>query len=60
MQRARLVVAILLGVAGSIWLAQGLGIVPGSFMTGDRFWAVAGLVTLAVGAFLAWDTLRRR
>jgi uncharacterized membrane protein len=60
MQRLRLVVAVLLGVVGSVWVGQGLGFLPGSFMTGDRFWAVAGIVALSVGVYLAWDALRRR
>lgn len=60
MQRARLVVAVLLVAAGSVWIGQGLGYIPGSFMTGDPFWAAAGAVSVVLGAFLAWDTLRRR
>lgn len=60
MHRARLAVAIVLGVVGTVWIGQGMGILPGSYMTGDRFWAVAGMVALAVGVYVAWDTLRRR
>jgi hypothetical protein len=60
MQRLRLVVAVLLGVVGSVWVGQGLGFLPGSFMTGDRTWAVAGIVAVSVGVYLAWDTVRRR
>jgi uncharacterized membrane protein len=59
MQRTRLVIAVLLVVVGTLWVGQGLGIIPGSFMTNDRVWAVAGLVALSVGAFLTWDALRR-
>ncbi len=53
--RLRLVVAGLFVAVGSIWVGQGLGLIPGSFMTGDRFWAVAGVAAIAIGAFIAWD-----
>ncbi len=59
MHRMRLAIAIVLGVVGTVWIGQGMGILPGSFMTGDRFWAIAGLITVGVGVYIAWDTLRR-
>jgi hypothetical protein len=34
---------------GLIWIAQGVNILPGSFMTGDPMWAVIGAI-VAVGA----------
>ncbi len=37
---------------GGVWLLQGIGILPGSFMTGQTFWAVMGAVLLAVGGLL--------
>ena len=39
-------------LVGGVWLLQGLGILPGSFMTGQPFWAVMGAISLAVGALL--------
>ena len=60
MHRLKLAVAIVLGVVGTVWIGQGMGILPGSYMSGDRFWAVAGMVAVAVGAYIAWDTLRHR
>lgn len=59
MQRFRFVIAVVLGVVGSVWVGQGLGLLPGGFMSGDRFWAIAGLTAVGAGAFLAWDTFRR-
>jgi hypothetical protein len=56
--RLRSVVAVLFAVVGTIWVGQGLGVIPGSFMTGDRFWAVAGAAAIAIGAFIAWDAFR--
>jgi glucose dehydrogenase len=46
----RLVLALVFALAGLVWLGQGLGFIPGSFMTGSLFWAVvgAGLIVLAV------------
>ena len=37
---------------GGVWLLQGINILPGSFMTGQLFWAVMGAVLLAVGGLL--------
>jgi hypothetical protein len=37
---------------GGIWLLQGIGILPGSFMTGQMFWAVMGAAFLAVGGLV--------
>jgi hypothetical protein len=51
-------IAGVLGVIGIIWIGQGIGIIPGSFMTSDLRWAVAGAVLLAVAAFLVWPTRR--
>jgi hypothetical protein len=47
---------------GGVWLLQGIGILPGSFMTGQVFWAVIGAVFMAVGGLLvfAWFRLNRR
>ncbi len=41
-------------LAGGIWIFQGIGLLHGSFMTGEALWAWMGTVTLAGGlAFLA-------
>jgi uncharacterized membrane protein len=60
MHRVRLAIAIVLVIVGTFWIGQGMGILPGSVMSGDRFWAVAGMVVAGAGVFVAWDTLRRR
>ena len=48
------VVAVLLVLAGGTFAGQGLGYIPGSFMTGDIHWFWIGsamvVVGLAVGA----------
>jgi uncharacterized membrane protein len=60
MQRTKLAIGVLLGLVGAVWLGQGLGIVPGSFMTGSQFWAIAGIVALVVGIYLVWGSIRQR
>jgi hypothetical protein len=56
-----LIVAVVLALVGIVWLAQGLGYLAGSFMTGDRFWAFAGLALLAAALVsAAWPRLRQR
>ena len=54
------VAAILLILIGLLWLGQGLGLIAGSVMTGQAFWAFMGLLCLAAGAYLAYIGFRRR
>ncbi len=44
-----LVVGGLIILIGGVWFLQGIGILPGSFMTGQPFWAVMGALFLVVG-----------
>ena len=50
----------LMVLMGGTWLLQGVGILPGSFMTGQAFWAVVGAVVLVAGAVLCSVGLRTR
>lgn len=50
---------LLMVVVGGTWLLQGVGVLPGSFMTGQAFWAVVGAVVLVAGAALAYLGSRR-
>ena len=34
---------------GIVWFLQGIGVLPGSFMTGQTRWAVYGAITAAAG-----------
>jgi hypothetical protein len=47
-----LIVGGLMVLVGGVWLLQGVGILPGSFMTGQLFWAIVGAISLAVGGLL--------
>lgn len=55
--RIVLVVALLLGL---VWIGQGVGLVPGSFMTGRVEWAVIGSLLCAGAVLGLWWTTRRR
>ena len=60
MRTSRLFIALLAVVVGGIWLGQGLGFIGGSFMTGSAFWAVVGVVLLALAAVIVVVEVRRR
>jgi hypothetical protein len=53
------VVGVLMVALGAIWILQGVGFLPGSFMTGQIQWAVYGCV-VAVGGILVVFWARRR
>jgi len=53
-------IGIVLDVVGLIWVLQGVNILPGSFMTGDRFWAYAGGVLAIAGMVLVALAMRRK
>ena len=45
-------------LVGVVWLMQGVGVLPGSFMTGQPFWAVMGTISVVVGGLLIFAGLR--
>jgi len=48
-------------VVGAVFAGQGMGVIPGSFMTGDRTWLIIGLVVVFVGvALILFGTNRRK
>ena len=53
MRRAAFVLGLLVALAGLVFSLQGAGILPGSYMTGDRLWLVIGLLMVVAGAGLA-------
>ena len=54
MRTTVLVLGVLLGLAGLVWVAQGLSLpfAPRSFMTADRTWIVLGAAAALGGALL--------
>jgi hypothetical protein len=61
MRTAAMVLGIMLGLGGAVWIAQGLNLpfAPRSFMTADRTWIVLGTVAVAIGA-ATFSWARRR
>jgi len=53
-------VGVLITLAGVIFTLQGVGVIGGSGMSGDSFWAVAGPVIALFGLAIAVLSLRRR
>jgi hypothetical protein len=52
-----LIIGVLLILVGGTFFFQGIGVLQGSRMTGDIFWAWVGLFLLVVGGaatFLGW------
>jgi hypothetical protein len=47
--RGRLLVGVLMCVVGAVWFFQGIGVLKGSFMTGQGLWTVVGVILFAVG-----------
>lgn len=52
MRWALLISGIILIAIGGVWLLQGIGILPGSVMTGQQFWAIVGAIVLVIGIAL--------
>jgi hypothetical protein len=54
------VVGLVVLLTGVVWFLQGIRILPGSFMTGSRFWAVTGAALVLAGIAILWGPARRR
>ena len=50
---------VLLLLLGALWLLQGVGILPGSFMTGQTQWAIYGAIAAITGVGLLVLARRR-
>ena len=46
------VLGVLMVIIGVVWILQGINILPGSFMTGQKQWAVYGAIAVVVGVVL--------
>ncbi|HET9647332.1 MAG TPA: hypothetical protein VFP34_03770 [Microlunatus sp.] len=56
---AMVVVGVLAAIVGGLWIGQGLGLIPGSVMSGDRTWFYVGIVVLVAGIILLVVGIRR-
>ena len=54
------VVGVLCLLMGSVWILQGINILPGSFMTGQTKWAMYGALLVIAGIGLLISAKRRR
>jgi hypothetical protein len=52
MRWALIVVGLILDLMGTVWLLQGLSLLPGTFMRGNPTWIVIGAVMDVVGIAL--------
>jgi hypothetical protein len=59
MRLGSLILGVIAILAGAVWILQGSGVLPGSFMTGQRMWLVIGVVVAIVGLVLAYNGIRR-
>jgi hypothetical protein len=50
---------VVLALVGLLWFLQGVGVVKGSFMSGQPVWAVIGLVLLVLAGRVLAEALRR-
>jgi hypothetical protein len=48
----RLVIGALLLLVGAVWILQGIGLLKGSFMTGEAVWAIIGAICALLGVAL--------
>jgi hypothetical protein len=57
-----LATGILLVLAGSVWVLQGLDVAfaPQSFMTNNRWWVSWGILAVVVGVFLVVRYVKSR
>ena len=61
MRTGAIVIGVLIGLLGLVWLGQGMGFIKGSFMTGSGLWAGIGAVLVAASvATLIWAFRRPR
>jgi hypothetical protein len=61
MRTVVIALGVLLVLAGSVWIAQGLDLpfAPRSFMTADRAWILIGAATALVGGVVIGEARRR-
>jgi hypothetical protein len=59
MRIGSLVVGVIAILVGGVWILQGTGMLPGSFMTGQRMWLYIGIIVAVVGLALAYNGIRR-
>jgi hypothetical protein len=59
MRTLSLVIGGIAILAGGVWILQGTGVLPGSFMSGQRTWLIIGIIVAIIGLALAYNGIRR-
>ncbi len=54
------IIGVALVLAGGIWFMQGIGVLPGSVMSGQAQWAIYGSMAILLGAGLLLYVNRRK
>lgn len=49
LRRVQAILGIVLFFFGAVWFLQGIRVLPGSVMTGSKFWVVVGAFVAIVG-----------
>lgn len=57
---ARIIIGVVLVLTGFVWFFQGVGVIGGSFMTGEALWAIIGAICMFFGAALLLGARRAR
>jgi uncharacterized membrane protein HdeD (DUF308 family) len=60
MRIASTILGILCLLVGTVWILQGINVLPGSFMSGQTKWAIYGALAAVVGIGLIISASRRR
>jgi len=55
-----LVIATVLALTGIVWLGQGIGLIHGSYMTGQPRWAIIGAALIVASAGMFWFVRARK
>ena len=60
MRLTKNLLALIVLAIGALWSLQGIGVIGGSFMTGQSQWLYVGIVTMLVGLVgLVWANRSR-
>ncbi len=55
-----IVVGALLFLSGGVWFLQGIGVLPGSVMSGQTRWVIYGAIAVVVGLVALFFGIRRK
>jgi hypothetical protein len=60
LRNALKIFAVLVILAGLVWILQGLNILLGSYMSGNPQWTINGIITVVIGAGIFWFANRNQ